>query len=140
MPSPIVILAIALALTGLAGFGGTMYFRDQYHQCQLSIAEYKTEAEKKKAEAIAAAQAKSDEQIGKLTKVIADNAGKANTYTEKIVTVPVTRACADSESIRIGLSGLRAIIGNAGGGGNKAVSGPPTALPATPAAAGKPNR
>lgn len=140
MPSPIVILAIALALTGLAGFGGTMYFRDQYHQCQLSIAEYKTEAEKKKAEAIAAAQAKSDEQIGKLQEALTANAGRANTYTEKIIQVPITRACADSQPVRLGVDGMRAVLGNAGGGTDKAITGPPAALQPTPAAAGKPHR
>ena len=140
MPSLTMILAIGWIVTALAGGMGTLYFRDEYHQCQLSIAEYKTEAEKAKAAAIADAQRKSDEQIGKLQEALTANAGRANTYTERIVQVPVTRACPDVPAIKLGLDGMRAILGNAGGGGNKAVSGPPTALPTAPAATGKPNR
>ncbi len=120
-----------IAAFGLvAGGGGTLWYRSEYHECVSAREADRTAAEKAKNAAVAKAQATSDAIITEQAKALAETAAKVGGIRERIIHVPVTTACASSPAVRAALDGLQSIAGPAGGGDPQAKRGAPAALPA----------
>lgn len=119
-----------IAAFGLvAGGGGTLWYRSEFHQCAAAREGDRVAAEKARAAALAEAQARSDAIIVDQAQRLAETARRANTVRERIVHAPVTTSCAQSPAVRAALDGLRGITGPAGGGDPQAGRGAAAAVP-----------
>lgn len=133
----LVALPWLIAAFGLvAGGGGTLWYRSEYHECVAAREADRTAAEKAKNAALDAARVKSDQIITEQAQALAATANKAGIYVEKIIHVPVTTDCVKSPAMRAATDGVRDIIGSPGGGAAAAGSGAPAAVPG-PGASGK---
>lgn len=102
--------AVPTAITvALALYAGTQ--RIAYLDCKADRAADHLAAERAKAEALADAQRRSDAIVTEQAAALAATAQKAGTFTERIIRVPVTNTCAASDPVRIGIDGVRAILG-----------------------------
>lgn len=113
----------------LAGGGGALWYRGQYHACATAREADRTAAEKAKNEALADAQKRSDAIIVEQAQRLAETAQRANTVRERIIYAPVTKTCADSPAVRAAIDGVRTITGSPGGGDPQTRSGAPAAVP-----------
>ncbi len=100
-----------IAAFGLVvGGGGTLWFRGQYHECVAAREADRTAAEKAKNAALDAARVKSDQIIEEQAKALAVTAARVSTVTERIIRIPVSTACAQSEAMRAGTEGVRNLL------------------------------
>jgi hypothetical protein len=114
----------------IAGGGGTLWYRSEYHECTAAREADRTAAERAKNAAVAKAQATSDAIITEQARALAETAAKVGGIRERIISVPITTACASSPAVRAAIDGLRSITGSPSGSDPQAVGGPPAALPA----------
>jgi uncharacterized protein YaiL (DUF2058 family) len=100
-----------IAAFGLvAGGGGTLWYRSEFHECVAAREADRTAAEKAKNAALDAARVKSDQIITEQAKALAETAAKVSTVTERIIQIPVTTACATSPAMRAGTQGVRDLL------------------------------